>query len=381
MHRVIQLTPAGVKKVIKSIPGAIGLRDRLYGRPKGQRPAKGSLRPVVYLPTWLEWDVMKQRPQYLLEAFAKAGHPVWFVDPRLKETPERVGKINLVRSLRLTPPSDVILYTHFAPTRTLLGGYKRMAVVYDLLDDLTIYDSEETGLSSERTARHHHDILVHEADVVIVSNPLLIERHRHERADMILVENGVDTMQFVPDGPVADNLPEGPIVGYHGAIAQWFDFDLVAGLAEMRPDLSIVLVGPVNSEVADRASDIAGIANIHLFPAQPTERVVSFVRRFDVGFIPFVVNEMTMAVTPLKMYEYLACQVPVVAAPLPACVAHPSVVTAVDADAFSAAIDDAMSFDSERRAGFRRDAEKASWDQRISILIGRLDELGLRRVP
>ena len=47
-----------------------------------RQPVSGELRPVVYLPTWVEWNSMKQRPQFLLEAFAKAGHDVWFIRRR-----------------------------------------------------------------------------------------------------------------------------------------------------------------------------------------------------------------------------------------------------------------------------------------------------------
>ena len=381
MHRAIQRTPIGVKKLLKSVPGVTAFRDRTYRQPKGAPPPVGSLRPVVYLPTWLEWDVMKQRPQYLMEAMANAGHPVWFVDPRLDESPQNAGQVSLVRSLRPTPPSDVILYTHFAPTRTLVRGYERAAVVYDLLDDLTIYDSGEKGLPAERTARHHHESLVHEADVVIASNPVLVERHRQERDDLLLVENGVDTKRFTPRGPVAGDLPVGPVVGYHGAIAPWFDFELVTGLAKARPDLSIVLLGPVDEEVTEMASQLARLPNVHLFPAQTADAVPSYVRGFDVGIIPFLVNEMTEAVTPLKMYEYLACAIPVVATPLPACVEHPSVVTAADAGGFSPAIDGVMSLESDRRERLRQDAEDASWDRRVAPLLDVLENLGLRRVP
>jgi hypothetical protein len=81
---------------------------------------------------------------------------------------------------------------------------------------------------------------------------------------------------------------------------------------------------------------------------------------------------MTEAVTPLKMYEYLASGVPMVATPLPACVREPAVITASDARAFADAIDSALTMTPEQRLDLRRRAEPASWDRRIEPLFARL---------
>jgi len=379
VHRLIRILPRGLRKLLKSLPGATRLRDVFYDTASGAAPDPGSLRPVVYLPTWLEWDEMKQRPQYLLEAFARAGHEVWFVDPRLNKPRTTPSGVHLVPSLHPTPGSDVIIYTHFAPTRSLVGNYQRAAVVYDLLDDLSIYDPDETHLPEHRRVRFHHRDLVADADVVIVSSPVLAGHHREERPDLVVVENGVDLRLFTPEGPAAD-LGPGPIVGYHGAVSPWFDFGLMTEVAALRPDLRFVLVGPVDDRVADDAAALSRLPNVVFHPAQPAETVASFVRGFDVGLIPFVVDEMTEGVTPLKMFEYLASGVPVVATPLPACVDHPAVKVASEPGSFAALIAAALKTGPEQRSRLRRAAEEASWDERLRPLLDRLDALGLRRV-
>ena len=380
LHRLLARLPAGVRNLLKTIPGAARLRDRLYGFPKGRPARPGSLRPVVYLPTWLEWEVMKQRPQYLLEALAAAGHEVWFVDPRLGQ-PTTVGeRIHLVPSIRPTPRSGVILYTHFAPTQTLIDRYEGPVVIYDLLDDLAIYEPNEKGMPAERTVKHHHRPLMEEADVVIASNPVLRERHRAERGDLLLVENGVDLARFTPDGPVAESLPQGVIIGFHGAVAPWFDFDLVTAVANLRPGLEFVVVGPVESEVEDQAGKLGDLANVRLLPSRSSAKIAEYVRGFSVGILPFVVDEMTEAVTPLKMYEYLASGVPVVATPLPACEQHPAVATGSDPVEFAARIDDALDLTAGQRLDLRAHAEAAAWEERIRPLLDRLEGRGQREV-
>ena len=378
LHRLLAGLSPGLRNLLKRIPGASAVRDSLYGHPRGPAPSSGTLRPVVYLPTWLEWEVMKQRPQYLLEALAAAGHEVWFVDPRLGQEMMAGDRIHLVPSITPTPRSGVILYTHFAPTQTLIDRFSDMVVVYDLLDDLAIYEPNEQGMPLERTVKHHHRPLVEEADVVLASNPILAERHRSEREDLVLVENGVDLDRFTPEGPVAGSLPEGRIVGYHGALAPWFDFDLFTAVADLRPNLTFVLVGPIDPEVEDRADKLAKLANVTLLPAQSSERIGEFVRGFSVGILPFVIDQMTKAVTPLKMYEYLACGVPMVATPLPACVGEEMVQTAQDPSSFAARIDDALLLNSGERQDLRNHARAASWERRVAPLLDRLESLGLR---
>jgi glycosyltransferase involved in cell wall biosynthesis len=221
--------------------------------------------------------------------------------------------------------------------------------------------------------------LVRTADVVIASNPVLVERHRSERGDMVLVENGVDVERFDADGPVSDDLPEGQIVGYHGALAPWFDFELVGTVAGLRPDLDFVLVGPVDPEVRDEARALRRRDNVTLLPSQSSEEIADFVRGFDVGVLPFVVDEMTRAVTPLKMYEYLACGVPMVGTPLPACVTEPAVDTASGAHDFAAAIDAALALTPRDRLDLRRQAMTADWRRRVIPLIDRLGRRGQLR--
>ena len=373
--------PAGLRRFLKRVPGTSRARDMLYGYPEGAEPESGTLRPVIYLPTWLEWEVMQQRPQYLLQALADAGHEVWFADPRLDGPVEIGGGVHLVPSLQTTPKSGVILYTHFAPTRTLIDRYKNPVVVYDLLDDLAIYEESERGIPDANTVRHHHEAIVKDAEIVTVSNNELLSRHRSERDDLVLVENGVDISRFTPDGPVAASVPDGPIVGFHGAIAPWVDFDLVGTMATERPGLNFVFVGPVDPLVEDEAARLAALPNVTLISAQPSSAVADYVRSFSVGVLPFVVDDMTRAVTPLKMFEYLACGVPVVATELPACIEQPFVSTAGDAEEFGLAIDASLGDQATRPEELRQSAEVVSWDRRLQPLTQTLVDLGVRTVP
>ena len=372
--------PVGVRRAIRSLPGFDRLRAWLVDRPLLPGPEPGELRAVVYLPTWAHWDVMRQRPQYLLSAFTAAGHPVYFVDNSERGVRQE-GGVTICGSLRDVPRSGVIIYLHFAPLRHLIDNFEDAAVVYDVLDDLSIYDSEEMGLPEGRKVRSHHPALMERADVVLVSNQVLSERHRDERPDLIVVSNGVDPEAFGEPVQRPSDLPPSepgsPIIGYHGMISTWFDFDLMEGVMRERPDWRFVLVGPIDPEVAQRVEALQGRLNVTVLGERASDAMPGYVQGFDVGVIWFEVDQMTEGVTPLKMYEYLAAGVPCVATPIPACVTEPLVDTAGDVASMVAAIERALDIDGE---ALRVAAREHSWDENLKPALDRLDELGLRRV-
>jgi glycosyltransferase involved in cell wall biosynthesis len=336
----------------------------------------------VYLPTWARWDEMRQRPQYLLAAFARAGHPVYFVDPR-EPQPRTADGVHLVPDLNHVPGTDVILYVHFAPVSSMFDAFADPVIVYDILDDLSIYDADEHGMPPERRVAHYHPDLVAAADVVTVSSEPLAEQHRRERPNLIVVPNGVEPERFAEPHPPPTDLPDGagPIIGYHGAVAPWFDFALYTATARLLPDCQFVLVGPIDPRASDEADRLDAEPNVTMLGERPSDGIPPYVQRFDVGTVPFVVDPMTRGVSPLKMYEYLAAEKPCVATPLPACVAEPLVRTAGDADDFAAAVRDAL--EDQANPAFateaRQAAAEASWDARVSLIRARLDELGSLR--
>lgn len=376
--------PDSVRRLVKIVPGSHRLRRLATGRPGGPAPESGTLRPVVYLPTWARWDVMRQRPQFLLEAFAAAGHPVYFVDPR-ERTPRTAGDVSIVPSLDDVPGEHVILYLHFAPLRGLVDQFADVVVVYDILDDLTIYEADEVGLPSERTVAHHHPYLMDRADQVIVSNPVLDERHRSERSDLMLIENGVDAARFSETAPSPTDLPDagGPIVGYRGAIARWFDFDLLRTVAEDEPDWLFVLVGPIDGRVTAEVESLLVIPNVELIGERDSDAMPGYAQAFDIEAVWFIVDELTQGVTPLKVFEALAAGTPVVSTPLPACKAIPGVRTATGPteflDALHAALQDATDPDWLTLAA--ETAESADWSRRLGPLLDRLDAAKQRVVP
>jgi glycosyltransferase involved in cell wall biosynthesis len=372
-----------MRRFVKSIPGAGRLRGLAVGGPKGPTPTSGTLRPVVYLPTWAQWVVLHQRPQFLLEAFAAAGHPVYFVDPR-ERTERFADGVTIVPSVAAVPGEHVILYIHFAPLRELVDRFTDAVVVYDILDDLTIYEADEVGLPTERRVAHHHPFLMERADKVIVSNPVLVDRHASERGGLILVENGVDSSRFSEPAVRPDDVPDTgpPIIGYRGAIAQWFDFDLLRTVATSEPEWRFVLVGPIDERVLDDVQSFEHLHNVEFMGERDSNEMPAYAQAFDVEAIWFIVNELTEGVTPLKMFEALASGTPVVSTPIPACVEEPAIRTAANPALFATAVRDALAeaHDPDWIIRAQAIAQDADWTRRIQPLLDRLDDANQRIV-
>ncbi len=379
LYTLAEQLPQPLRRTLKRFPGVAWMRARLAGRPAAAGPRPGALRPVVYLPTWARWDDMRQRPQYLLAAFARAGHEVYFIDPRERQ-PRIADGVHIVPDLNHVPGHNVILYVHFAPLSSMFDAFSKPAIVYDILDDLSIYDPDEHGMPAERRVAHFHPDVVAAADVVTVSSDSLAEQHREERPDLIVVPNGVEPERYAEPQPRPDDLPDSkmPLIGYHGAVAPWFDFDLYAAVAELVPNCQFVVVGPIDPRASERAGRLAALPNVMMLGERPSDLIPRYVQRFDVGTIPFVVDPMTRGVSPLKMYEYFAAGKPCVATPLPACVAEAVVRTAPDAPQFAAAVREALddATDQAFAAEARAAAAAASWDGRVAVIRRRLDDIG-----
>jgi glycosyltransferase involved in cell wall biosynthesis len=141
-------------------------------------------------------------------------------------------------------------------------------------------------------------------------------------------------------------------VGYLGAVAPWFDFDLVAEAARARPAWRFTIVGPVLPGAGPEVARLAALENVEFRPAVPHEAVPGLLREFAVGMIPFRRTRLTAGVNPNKLYEYLAAGLPTVSTPFS---------RDVVADEYTVALaDDAASFVRACEAFLSRRAPAAS---------------------
>ena len=157
------------------------------------------------------------------------------------------------------------------------------------------------------------------------------------------------------------------MIGYYGALEDWIDTDLVADLAERRPDWRFVLVGrPVSADV----SRLGRLPNVALPGEQPYAAIPGWLYRFDVAIIPFKRTPLTEATNPVKAYEVLAAGKPIVSVPIPEMQAMASLVRlASNAEEFERQVEDALRPEDPALIEARRAfAREHTWADRFAVL-------------
>jgi glycosyltransferase involved in cell wall biosynthesis len=264
----------------------------------------------------------------------------------------------------------------------IVARLPRKFLLYDCNDD----HSSFPGMRSWTKAYFYKTS--READAVFASSQALLSKITEVRGGpdgCVYLGNGVDYAHFQNTGGAsAETEPSSkPRLGYIGALAPWFDFDTVADLARQRTGWEIVLVGPVLSGAEASVAGLTALPNVFHLPAVSYDRLPGVLAQFTVGLIPFRYNELTRGVNPNKMYEYLACGLPVVATRFSTEVTRfPDVVSAVDAGPGFVSACDAFveSASDERRSAViseraRKVARDNDWDVIAAAFWSRVREL------
>jgi glycosyltransferase involved in cell wall biosynthesis len=184
----------------------------------------------------------------------------------------------------------------------VLDQQKNIPSIYDAMDEFPAFYS---GFSRLAMANRELQI-VQRVNSLWVTSTRLKQQWEKLRPDLQLVPNGFDITRL--PAPKVDTKKTSPkIFGYVGTIAEWFDWDWIIALALARPFDIIRLIGPVFKYPPQ---DLP--RNIELLPACSHENALIAMQDFDVGLIPFIKNELTASVDPIKFYEYRALGLPVI---------------------------------------------------------------------
>jgi len=316
-----------------------------------KRPEAGF--PIVAF-CHLSWDWVWQRPQQFLSRLSRR-HPLLFVETHCADVsagetvirrPEGHPNVTLLR-VRL-PASrwhdgafidherrrlvlevlagelhgkfekPVLWFNDPMAVTAYAGWLGERAIVYDCMDELSQFKDPPAGLLDRERA------LLTFADVVFCGGRKMREKRLPLNPNCHFYGTGVDCVHFgaarsasLPVAPVllekiAAN-PDAPVLGYFGVIDERIDYELVARLADARPDWHVVMVGPTCKV------DEAGLprrANLHWLGPQPYDQLPAITKGFSVCLMPFALNAATEYINPTKALEYMAAGRPVVSTAL-----------------------------------------------------------------
>ena len=380
--------------------------DDSLAKAAGVRTAAPRKYDVIIL-TIFDFDFRFQRPQQLACQFARHGHRVFWVSPgrrlplsapheyEAREIRKNIWEVRLRADwpdifedrLSAEEAADVVscleeLYREWAIAESCvvlqlpfwrriglsLGERFGAKVLYDCLDDWRHMPRVGPfNLAEEKQ-------LFSECDVsVVTAKGMTVGRHR-DKDPSVLIRNGVD-YEFFSRPQVNEEMASisKPTVGYFGALADWFDYDLMFEVAQARPQYSFVLIGGYEMEQTRETNDVSrlsGLPNVHFLGHQAYSELPSYLAHFDACIIPFLVNDLTRTTDPVKLYEYLSQGKPVVAtdmAELKYC--SNLIYIADDSRDFAHKLDLALSEDDASLSLRRRSFAAANnWTQRFQAM-------------
>jgi hypothetical protein len=196
------------------------------------------------------------------------------------------------QSFHVIPEAYTYVVTWSIPQ---LATFESPRIIYDVIDHLAVFEGDSQRL------RHNHELFIEKADLVTVTSKSLYQETKLRRQDPLLCPNGVDFDHFnnpEPESPPKDLesilARKNPIIGYHGALARWFDYQLIEALASRKPEFEFVLIG-VDYDQTLGEKGLHHLQNVHWLGKKPYSILPRYVKAFDVGLIPFLTNEITQA--------------------------------------------------------------------------------------
>ncbi|MDI6842819.1 MAG: glycosyltransferase [Anaerosomatales bacterium] len=208
---------------------------------------------------------------------------------------------------------------------------------------------------------------IREADVVFAVSEPTFERVRAIRGDAVRLPNGVEFERFanVGDEPSEYAALPRPRVVYVGATEYWFDAEIVAQCARAMPEAAFLVIGPASPRVS---SVLSQVPNVRLLGPRPYNELPRYLAHADLGIVPFVRDEMIDAVHPIKVYEYLAAGLPVVATRWTELERMGAPIRLTDREGFCRAVADELAAPTSTRDARVAYAAANSWDARYEVV-------------
>lgn len=269
-----------------------------------------------------------------------------------------------MRKLRFESPVNIV----FNPAAGLLAGKLGEAdLIYYCVDEYTAFTGASKGL------KEIEKDLFRRSDLVIVSADNLLQSKKHLNENTFLIRHGTDWDHFrtaldaatpIP-GEIAE-LPK-PIIGFHGLLADWVDYELIKKIAGHFARGSVVLVGKIAVDAEQKVKILNDVKNVHFLGRKSYSELPGYCKGFDVAINPFVINELTLAANPLKVREYLAAGLITVATDIPEVRVLENCFVARDHNEFIVHLETALSSEVERTA-ISDSIKHESWESKVEEL-------------
>lgn len=303
-------------------------------------------KKIVYFSP-IDFDDLKQRPQYLVEGLSDK-YDVVFVEPtksylaatlcgnkQISYSKEKRINDNLLVVKcggTLIPPFMLRRFDYFNIAERIekkhldkyindaeyfivgfegwanfVFQYKSIKVIYDKLDDTEKLLRDKNSAYFVKKGKKR---LERESNSYIITSKKFMNELVTYNKPILYLPNGVSNniTDACEDLKKYDDTSE-RVYGYVGTISEWFDFEAIKTIAE-KSKTKVVLVGPIIGTAPT-------FENVEYVGRVSKEKAMEYIQSFDVCLYPFKKNELLDTINPVKVYEYLSMNKPVIAIDTP----------------------------------------------------------------
>lgn len=297
--------------------------------------------PDVLCFSHLRWDFVYQRPQHLLSRFARYGRMFFFEEPHYGDVQEPYLDIstrgeniyivvpqlphglqteqieslqrNLLDQMFLSQSLDKLILWYYTPMALIFSNnLQPLLTVYDCMDELSAFKFAPTRL------KELEQELFKKADLVFTGGQSLYEAKQKQHQAVHAFPSSIDKAHFaqakeeLPQPEDQASIPK-PRLGYYGVIDERMNLDLLAALADAKPEWQLIMVGPI---VKIDPAMVPQRPNLHYLGGKSYQELPTYLSGWQVALMPFAINESTAFISPTKTPEYLAAGKPVVSTPI-----------------------------------------------------------------
>ncbi|MDK0790762.1 glycosyltransferase [Clostridium perfringens] len=358
---------------------------------------KDKFKAVVVFDSRVGWNIpLFQRSQHMANELTDDGYLYFYrtseqFDPHVKTVEKLKDRLYLVNMANFALQNamfdllkeykghkflslystDVYLDEQYIKEKYIDNGFK---IIYEYIDELS---DEISGHLPDFVYDRHKNIIEDKSNIAVGSADKLIEEIEEIRGkeNVAMITNGVqyDHWQYrsneVPE-KLKDIVSKGnPIIGYFGALAKWFDYELLKKVAKERPNYKIVLIGFLYDN-SFKDSKIDELENVHYLGIVDYKELNQYSQYFTISTIPFLLNDITESTSPVKLFEYMAMGHPIVTTDMRECRKYKSVLIGKSHEDFIEKLDFALTLDKkdEYYNYLKEEALANTWREKAAIL-------------
>jgi UDP-galactopyranose mutase len=285
----------------------------------------------------LRWNFVYQRPQHLLARLGRDFRVIYVEEPTHQDGEPRLDSMDTDCGVTVVRPhlprravgfhddhiadlqlmvrehleaidvEDYAVWFYTPMALPLIDDLKPRAIVYDCMDELSAF------MNAPRQLLQRESALLKRADLVFTGGPSLYRSKQTRHPSVHCFPSSVDARHFSSERTDQPTGNSRPTLGFYGVLDERVDRDLIAAVADARPDWHFVMVGPI---VKVAPESFPRRDNVEYLGQRDYKELPALVETWDVCLMPFALNEATRFISPTKTLEYMAAGKPIVSTPI-----------------------------------------------------------------